>query len=853
MAISIALVFLLSTVAYALPSDTIVIGNKAFTIDTLFNPQFSQAIQDALDDSDGESLFFNMDGYTEGFVNLFDIDQPMTEEQKADLKNIVLTKEDGTTETYANFDDEEPVEETTALVVKSVSAINAKTLEVTFNTAVAEEDQAEATFDVKRGTIATTVEATWAEDGKSVELARATNLIAGTYTVTVGGLEFAEGANVGTVEVETQKIASLEITTENVVRDGAARLDYKVYDQYGEELTRNANVFNWTVVNTTDITRLAEPNPTGVAYLEIDTDGSDTTTNGVAVATNVGDVLRVTGILASDPTVKVVKEVTVSNVFVESFELGEVVLPEGETRLNLNAGAAYDVEVSYTASTNYGDDVKLAAGTGATIDGITFISSNTTLITLANTAVNAEGKLTLEVAQNQSGKATITALNNNTGDTSSIQLEVFAAKEANTAEFGESMIIDGDATTRKLPVTFFDQFGDEMAANAVTNLDLTTVGSVFNVAVSGAGTLTVGNVSADGKDITFSAATKGTYTLTLTNKNTGAQSSTTVEVLEERLPNELVVATTPTTTIVATESTTVKFEVIDQYGKKMTADKAGYEVKVTKESGADTKLTAPLAVLGANGSGLAISAAVADITITAGAAATTETVTFTLQKTDGTAIDSQAFNITIVADAADFNVTTDEEEYTAGDDIVVTIKAEDGNGDFYNKYNETQTATIELRGATAPNVTKTYIRTLNFVNGVATATVPATLADDIDVRVSFGGSDYDMGADHTSGDIEVEVAEASKFVLAGANTAATLDVTLKDNYGNTITDFAGDKVLNVTHPASADRTGATPIDAEGNVVVNFTAGEGTITFGANLPDGDYTVTFDGYTGTLTVE
>lgn len=141
--------------------------------------------------------------------------------------------------------------------VESVKAINAKTLEVTFNTAV--EDTSKATVELLRGTFKQNVTLTWAEDKKSVQLAGASNFQAADYTVNVSGL--TEKALSGTVKIEAQKVASIEILDEVAVVDEAvvagvfppstkATVSYIVKDQYGTDITKTTNL---TTNDTTNI------------------------------------------------------------------------------------------------------------------------------------------------------------------------------------------------------------------------------------------------------------------------------------------------------------------------------------------------------------------------------------------------------------------------------------------------------------------------------------------------------------------------------------------------------------------------------------------------------------------------
>lgn len=670
--------------------------------------------------------------------------------------------EDKATVTVKVTVEEEVVE---ALRVESVSAINAKTLKVEFNNAIAEQDQAKVTFDVKRGTIATTVETTWAEDGKSVELARATNLLAGTYTVTVGGLEFAEGANVGTVEVEAQEIASLEIATDNVIIGNPVDLVYNAKDQYGEKMDVTADKIAWTVVNTTDITRAVTAGtgtPATDKVIKLDTS-----------ATNVDDVLRVTAFLTADPTIKVVKEVTVSNVFTQEFALGTVVLPEGKTRLD-QAVSAYDVELSYTAADNYGEAVKLPASqTGATIGEITFVSSNEDLVKVANMATDAKSKLTFKVEAAKSGKATLTALNNSTGETSSVEIEVFATAAPATAEFGEfkdgAEIVAGDAAgTAKLGITFFDQYGEAIED------DTYTIGTDFNVTVTGAGTLTVTPALVGGYMVfDDSNATAGTYTITLVHKTTGASASTQVTVNEARVPNELKVKTAPDASVEVAGTTDVTFEVYDQYGKLIPfGNLTPYTIDVTYSNAGTT-------------------ASVVNTTLTSytetitGNAAGTETITFTLNSgAPITAIDAQEFEIEVIDALASLDVTVDKTEYTAGDTATVTIKAESAVGTVHTDYNKTEVAEIAVGS-------NKYLRTVTFVNGVATTTVPV---EEAGATVTINAT-VNAKTDGTAPTVKVIAAEANKLIVI--DNAGAKELFVSDAYGN-VADYDFTGIVTVT-------------------------------------------------------
>jgi hypothetical protein len=93
-----------------MPADTVVIGDKAFELDVLENADYTSQINDAIMNIGDGGIFYSISGgITDGFVDANDGTTKMTAEQQAALKDVVLLKADGTTETYKNFEDETPV------------------------------------------------------------------------------------------------------------------------------------------------------------------------------------------------------------------------------------------------------------------------------------------------------------------------------------------------------------------------------------------------------------------------------------------------------------------------------------------------------------------------------------------------------------------------------------------------------------------------------------------------------------------------------------------------------------------------------------------------------------------------
>ncbi len=330
---------------------------------------------------------------------------------------------------------------------------------------------------------------------------------------------------------------------------------------------------------------------------------------------------------------------------------------------------------------------------------------------------------------------------------------------------------------------------------------------------------------------------KGSVTVTVMG-TPGIVGSKTINILES-VPYELKVVTEPDPAIVEGKSTEVRFDVLDQFGNRITSDRDFYEMIVVKTSGDDVKIVDP-----GHLDDYTISQAIVDIPIEAGTTLMppyNETITFRLQKTDNTYVDSKTFSINVIADIDDLDITVDKSEYTAGDTIEVTIKGTVG-GNVHTDYNLSGQAKITLEGPED----LLYYRTLTFTNGIATTTVPAKVAgDDYNVRVEYDHLDV------TEADLfDIKAGPASKFTLEGDTTAATLDVALTDDYKNPIETFESDKLLRLTYPDAATKPAG--ISDEGDLEVSFTAGEAKITFGADLVPGTYTVTFEEYTGSLTI-
>lgn len=199
------------------------------------------------------------------------------------------------------------------LEVISISAINTKTIGVNFKSGVAAEDQAKLTYEVKKGNVAMIVTPNFAEDGMSVNLAKSTNFTAGEYDVRV--LYDAKEIHAGKVTFETEKAVSIEIVNDTLPSGDTEKLDYKVLNQYGDEMLPAPNL-NVVFLNKTDSTRTVS----SASLPTVDTSSAKN-----------GDEIQITLVLQSDPTVKATKIIKIADILIDKIEITGPVYPDEKT------------------------------------------------------------------------------------------------------------------------------------------------------------------------------------------------------------------------------------------------------------------------------------------------------------------------------------------------------------------------------------------------------------------------------------------------------------------------------------------------------------------------------------------
>lgn len=127
-------------------------------------------------------------------------------------------------------------------------------------------------------------------------------------------------------------------------------------------------------------------------------------------------------------------------------------------------------------------------------------------------------------------------------------------------------------------------------------------------------------------------------------------------------------------------------------------------------------------------------------------------------------------------------------EVVAGETVTLTVTAYDNTNAVETDFDGSQVIDVLLAADTGtPAATdKSYLRTANFVDGVATISVPVNVVVNDDIKITLGvgttssaNFDGDAGAtpgnDANDADLTVTAAEASKLAVNGSNELITVD------------------------------------------------------------------------------
>ncbi|MED1672580.1 S-layer homology domain-containing protein [Pallidibacillus thermolactis] len=464
---------------------------------------------------------------------------------------------------------EDPQEEE-KLVVESVSAINAKTLEVTFNQKLTVDEQKALEVSAKRDGSAVLVEFGEFEGNKAtVVRTNGAEFASGEYVLTITGL--GEETLTGEVTVEERTVTEAVVVNDHLLDETAkAKIGFELKDQYGEKVDFKDNEVTYSAYNKT------QNKPVAISYNSTDGYYVDTTAPD-ADAFKVGDVVTVS--LVHDKTgVSVSKDIeVVAGAQLNSITLGDIELPEGKTLLTEDLE---DVKVPYTAYDQYGEEIELVKN-----GNVSVIVTDETVLNPAHVTFekNSDDETYINIAEFiKAGKTNVILLNKVTGQTTVLPLEVNEkAGVPYSVEVAEGSVdIPANGGTKAVDLVVTDKYGNKVEPKDYVNAGFTVVSSNNSVA-----TAAIKSESTDdnyGKLVIESVGSDQNRTarITVTLNATGKSAVVDVKVSEEAKPFDLVISkdSKHATSIVETGSTKVEFDVFDQYNNKYSNTPAGYTV-----------------------------------------------------------------------------------------------------------------------------------------------------------------------------------------------------------------------------------------------------------------------------------
>ncbi len=455
-------------------------------------------------------------------------------------------------------------------------ASNSKTLAVEFSRNLTAEEKAAAIFVVNYTNNPITVKpVAWVGNNiATFERADSGKLNVGAYSVVVTGVTTVALTMSGTVAAEVA--TSLAINTERVKKAAAEAISYDVLNQYEEVMTGasiTAAAYNLTDPTRTVTGTLASMNFSGA---------------------NVGDIVRVTAYVTSNPTINAIKNITVSNIFISALTLADPVLPTGVT--TMVAGTA-GVTIEPTVVDNYSLPAKLTVDAGITSgdvnDGFVVTFTN-----ISNVSILANGKIQFTLGT--AGAASITFTNLSTGVSVSKAFTVLAVADTARIEMDAPTTPVRIGVAKNIVYRAYDQYGVLLTSAdtwfATTDVQL----SSSNPAVATATWVAGNNLHVTG----HSTGTAVIYANVLTTVANPATAVTTLTVTVQAAPTVTSVSVngTPTTSLANNQTVgsattgALKFNITDQDGVPVdlaAATVVGVKLNLAVANSVPNVITAP--------------------------------------------------------------------------------------------------------------------------------------------------------------------------------------------------------------------------------------------------------------------
>lgn len=544
----------------------------------------------------------------------------------------------------------------------TVTAYSQKAFKIAFNKQV---DYSKCTFAVTMNSINIPLAAAWDSDGKSVQLQSGTNLAYGVYIIKVNGAGLA--TDTYSVEVKSPALTSVSVLTAFITpNNSSAKIMLSGMDQYGQGIDVASSDFMWIVKDNT-------------AQVVLST--TSNSANYINVQTNVpgvktGDKVSVYGINTTNSTLTVSSLIEINTKAIDTLTLKDAVIPNGSTRLMVNANSTY-YEIPYNAIQNYvtngvstqasavlDDLAETSLAQAVTLDNFIFVTDKTDI--LKNIKV-VNGKLYVQVAGGKYGTAKLTvsgipaAGQTSSSNISTITMNIASPAVPDSLVLGQpsGVLVTGGSVV-KLGITINDQYGSVMSSNDFAKTNFTD----FTLLSSNTGVATA-VFDSDGSTIDITPVGIGNANITIVNKNSG-KTLVYQAVVNEAATVKDFSYTVDYPAMIKGATAKLQLTTLDQYGNKLTTALATYKYTVSAQNGA--------ANVNVSSTNFNVAAAANPILLTGVTANKAETITVTLYNdaNGNNLIDSGE---TIKAYAFTENVIADNEQLTYSANTVPVVYA----------------------------------------------------------------------------------------------------------------------------------------------------------------------------------
>lgn len=742
------------------------------------------------------------------------------------------------------------------LGIKSFKATHAKILTIGFTTSVSEENRDKINIVIKKGSTTIPMDFDWDKSGMFVNCTTNANLDETNCTATISSdtVPINPDKNTASYRVEKNEIKAVRITSARVPHVNGAKIYFDAIDNYGDKMENtSAGKFNWKIscsdpqVKTALIEQGIRNNND---YISLTNFGSKDL--GVKVDETV---IGVQAILKDDSGVTSGSvKVAVKSLKIDKVDIIDIVLEKGAKHVYEDTSPK-TYTLKYVAVDNYGDPVDWSlyypgSENSAYNNKYEAYSDNEDVV--SKPVMENENQLKVTVQANKPGTANVYIIAESQ-DYKKYKIEVFAKPRPLKIKFPDSKehsIVAGEDEAEKVPVSFIDQYNEEMAPGSVTQNEfkkafgtprLSDENLIVNYVSDNSGdfvTFNAKNLTSETKDV------KVTFQAYDENENL-ISSTFTINVDPERRPDTIRFISDVPDSIVKGESVNLKFYIQDNRGKIW---KDTNKVSIELLSDNTTYIVLSDLTFNDDGTGTMTITGVGE---SSGNNDPYVSLMFKMRYMgkEISATTFEPYKLIVYGNLDEIKVNTNvaaDESIKSGQSIEITLTAYNNNKilDTYNRtYKDVKfTQYDEIEGKTSDSLTQYAV--VEFVNGVANVSLVAQKSGDIVFEADIPAVAKGTINVKTAPAIKVNAGNPAKYAIRYNFNKTGLVVTCYDNNDNIVKDYNPSEgtYITVTNPSYPNMKASqyfNNVDSLNGKVgdIEFVNGIATVSVKSSIPNG----------------